>query len=223
MSVVPLVSPTSFCVSKHFLPPAARSAFKDPGGKITLAIFRCRKITIAAVNGHAAGLGITGLQLPCDFRFVWTGAKLTLPFVRRGIAPEGTRHTTVSDCFSFLVAVAVRLARQGVRGYRARVLIKLCCMTRRNLYFSPPAPPRLFALRCAAAHGRHAFAGLAAPAGTILRDVPEPRGRVPGRARVCARARGEHVADERRVDQGSVVAWCGQYRRAARPRFARFI
>ena len=57
---------------------------------MTLAIFRCRKITIAAVNGHAAGVGITGLQLPCDFRFIWVGAKLAFPFIRRGIAPEGT-------------------------------------------------------------------------------------------------------------------------------------
>jgi enoyl-CoA hydratase/carnithine racemase len=66
------------------------SAHRDPGGKVTLAIFRCRKITIAAVNGHAAGVGITGLQLPSDFRFIWAGAKLAFPFIRRGIAPEGT-------------------------------------------------------------------------------------------------------------------------------------
>lgn len=53
-----------------------------------LAIFRCRKITIAAVNGHAVGVGFSGLQLPCDFRFAWVGAKLALPFVRRGITAE---------------------------------------------------------------------------------------------------------------------------------------
>jgi len=69
---------------------AAHPAHRDTGGKMTLAIFRCRKITIAAVNGHAAGVGITGLQLPCDFRFIWAGAKLAFPFIRRGIAPEGT-------------------------------------------------------------------------------------------------------------------------------------
>lgn len=54
-----------------------------------MAIFRCRKITIAAVNGHAVGVGVTGLQLPFDFRFAWEDAKLALPFVRRGITPEG--------------------------------------------------------------------------------------------------------------------------------------
>ncbi|KAI0359779.1 peroxisomal enoyl-CoA-hydratase [Trametes cingulata] len=63
-------------------------AHRDSGGKVALAIFRCRKITIAAVNGHAVGIGVTGLQLPCDIRFAWAGAKLAFPFVRRGIAPE---------------------------------------------------------------------------------------------------------------------------------------
>ncbi|KAH9481282.1 Enoyl-CoA hydratase AFT3-1 [Psilocybe cubensis] len=64
-------------------------AHRDSGGQVSLAIMNCRKITIAAINGHAAGVGMTALQLPFDFRFVWAGARLTFPFVRRGIAPEG--------------------------------------------------------------------------------------------------------------------------------------
>jgi enoyl-CoA hydratase/carnithine racemase len=72
---------------------------------VTLAIFRCRKITIAAVNGHAAGVGITGLQLPSDFRFIWARAKLAFPFIRRGIAPEGTlqSHACPSSSLPLLV------------------------------------------------------------------------------------------------------------------------
>ena len=99
-----------------FLPFSLRLALahRDLGGKITLAIFRCRKITIAAVNGHAAGVGITGLQLPCDFRFVWSGAKLALPFVRRGIAPEGT-HTLTHISFRFAHAVKGGARVGGVR------------------------------------------------------------------------------------------------------------
>ncbi|KAF8809730.1 peroxisomal enoyl-CoA-hydratase [Phlegmacium glaucopus] len=65
-------------------------AHRDAGGTISIAIMRCRKITIAAINGHAAGVGMTGFHLPFDFRFVWAGAKLTFPFVRRGIIPEAT-------------------------------------------------------------------------------------------------------------------------------------
>ncbi|KAI0789997.1 peroxisomal enoyl-CoA-hydratase [Abortiporus biennis] len=63
-------------------------AHRDLGGVVTIAILRCRKITISAVNGHAVGAGITALQLPFDFRLIWEGAKLAFPFVRRGIAPE---------------------------------------------------------------------------------------------------------------------------------------
>ncbi|KAF7336745.1 Enoyl-CoA-hydratase, peroxisomal [Mycena venus] len=63
-------------------------AHRDSGGKTSLVIYRCRKITIVAVNGHAAGVGMTAMQLPFDFRFAWAGAKLTFPFVRRGIVPE---------------------------------------------------------------------------------------------------------------------------------------
>ncbi|KAF9479617.1 peroxisomal enoyl-CoA-hydratase [Pholiota conissans] len=65
-------------------------AHRDTGGILSMTIYRCRKITIAAVNGHAAGVGMTALQLPFDFRFAWAGAKLTFPFVRRGIVPEAT-------------------------------------------------------------------------------------------------------------------------------------
>ncbi|KAF8181546.1 peroxisomal enoyl-CoA-hydratase [Pholiota molesta] len=65
-------------------------AHRDSGGVLAMIIYRCRKVTIAAVNGHAAGVGMTALQLPFDFRFAWAGAKLTFPFVRRGIVPEAT-------------------------------------------------------------------------------------------------------------------------------------
>ncbi|KAI0303652.1 peroxisomal enoyl-CoA-hydratase [Multifurca ochricompacta] len=86
-----------------------RHTHRDAGGKVTLAIFRCRKITIAAVNGHAVGVGITGLQLPCDFRFVWAGAKLALPFVRRGIAAEAASGYLLPRLLGYSRAVALLL------------------------------------------------------------------------------------------------------------------
>ena len=71
-----------------------------------MAIYHCRKLTIAAVNGHAvrifvrgfesetnasskAGVGCTALQLPFDIRFAWKDAKIIFPFIRHGIVPEG--------------------------------------------------------------------------------------------------------------------------------------
>lgn len=48
------------------------------------------KARISIAKFTQAGVGMTAMQLPFDFRFVWAGAKLTFPFVRRGIVPEGT-------------------------------------------------------------------------------------------------------------------------------------
>ncbi|KAH9953882.1 peroxisomal enoyl-CoA-hydratase [Russula dissimulans] len=87
-----------------------RHTHRDAGGTVTLAIFRCRKITIAAVNGHAAGVGITCMQLPCDFRFVWAGAKLTLPFVRRGIPAEAASSYLLPRLLGYSRAVGLLLS-----------------------------------------------------------------------------------------------------------------
>ena len=45
------------------------------------------KPVVAAINGHAVGVGLT-FPLTCDVRFVSEDAKLQFAFVRRGIAPE---------------------------------------------------------------------------------------------------------------------------------------
>ena len=45
------------------------------------------KPVVAAINGHAVGVGLT-FPLTCDIRFVAEDAKLQFAFVRRGIAPE---------------------------------------------------------------------------------------------------------------------------------------
>ena len=54
---------------------------------MALAITRCPKPTIAAVNGPAAGVGLT-LTLPATIRVAWSGAKLAAPFSRRGVTLE---------------------------------------------------------------------------------------------------------------------------------------
>ena len=45
------------------------------------------KPVVAAINGHAVGVGLT-FPLTCDIRFVAEDSKLQFAFVRRGIAPE---------------------------------------------------------------------------------------------------------------------------------------
>jgi 2-(1,2-epoxy-1,2-dihydrophenyl)acetyl-CoA isomerase len=52
-----------------------------------LALARIRKVTIAAVNGVASGIGCT-LALGCDIRMASSAAKFGFPFLRVGILPE---------------------------------------------------------------------------------------------------------------------------------------
>lgn len=50
-----------------------------------------RKPVIAAINGHAVGVGITW-PLQADIRYVADDAKLAFAFVRRGVVPELASH-----------------------------------------------------------------------------------------------------------------------------------
>jgi enoyl-CoA hydratase/carnithine racemase len=60
---------------------------RDFGGRITLRIFDSLKPVIFAINGPAAGMGVT-MSLAADIRIASTTSKFSLPFARRGIVPE---------------------------------------------------------------------------------------------------------------------------------------
>ena len=60
---------------------------RDGGGRVTTRIFESRKPVIAAINGHAVGVGIT-MTLPMDIRIASTEAKIGFVFAKRGIVPE---------------------------------------------------------------------------------------------------------------------------------------
>lgn len=51
------------------------------------AMMNCRKPSLVAFNGSAAGVGLT-LTLPCDIRIAADSAKFGCVFTRRGLVPE---------------------------------------------------------------------------------------------------------------------------------------
>jgi enoyl-CoA hydratase/carnithine racemase len=63
----------------------------DEGGQVSLRIFRSNKPVIAAVNGPAAGVGVT-MTLPADMRIASDTAKFGFVFTRRGVVPEACSH-----------------------------------------------------------------------------------------------------------------------------------
>ncbi|PVH82758.1 ClpP/crotonase [Cadophora sp. DSE1049] len=60
---------------------------RDGGGRLALAIYRCRKPTIVALQGSAVGLGMT-MTLPAAIRIAYEGGKYGFVFARRGITME---------------------------------------------------------------------------------------------------------------------------------------
>ncbi|KAI1323544.1 enoyl-CoA hydratase/isomerase [Xylariaceae sp. FL0255] len=66
---------------------AERAAYRDGGAQVSLAIYRCAKPVIAAINGSAVGVGMT-MTLPCNARIVSSAAKVGFVFSRRGINTE---------------------------------------------------------------------------------------------------------------------------------------
>jgi len=88
------------------------SEHRDGGGQISLAIFNCRKPVIAAINGHAVGVGIT-MTLPMDIRIVAEDAKIGFVFTRRGVVLEA--------CSSWFLPRIVGISKATELIYTGRV------------------------------------------------------------------------------------------------------
>ena len=64
-----------------------RSESYDPRGYFALALARCERPTIAAVNGPAVGAGLA-LALACDIRIASESASFGSLFIRRALPPD---------------------------------------------------------------------------------------------------------------------------------------
>jgi enoyl-CoA hydratase/carnithine racemase len=79
--------PTLEDLRDRFDDPAVVDGVRDTGGRVTLAIFRCLKPVIGAINGAAVGIGAT-MTLPMDVRLASSSARIGFVFGRLGIVPE---------------------------------------------------------------------------------------------------------------------------------------
>jgi enoyl-CoA hydratase/carnithine racemase len=77
--------------------------------------WQIRKPVIAAINGHAVGVGIT-FAMTCDIRFVAEDAKVQFAFVRRGVIPELWSHAIVARVAGLSNAADLLLTGRMVRG-----------------------------------------------------------------------------------------------------------
>jgi enoyl-CoA hydratase/carnithine racemase len=79
---------------------------------------KVRKPVIAAINGHAVGVGITYPML-CDIRIVSESAKIQYAMVRRGILPELGSHVLLPRVIGFSRAADLLLTGRLIMGAEA--------------------------------------------------------------------------------------------------------
>jgi enoyl-CoA hydratase/carnithine racemase len=79
--------PTLRDLRERFDEPAIRDGVRDTGGRVTLAIYQCKKPVIAAINGAAVGIGAT-MTCAMDVRLASNKARIGFVFGKIGIVPE---------------------------------------------------------------------------------------------------------------------------------------
>jgi len=77
--------------------------------------WQIRKPVIAAINGHAIGVGIT-FAMNCDIRLVAQEAKIQFAFVRRGITPELSSHVILTRVAGLSRAADLLLTGRTIKG-----------------------------------------------------------------------------------------------------------
>ena len=112
----------AFCTGADLSGGAATFEAQDEAGFSAAAIdppaFALRKPVIAAVNGHAVGLGFT-LALQCDFRIMAREAKYGVLQVRRGVMPDAYAHFTLPRIVGFGRAADLLLSGRKIDGPEA--------------------------------------------------------------------------------------------------------
>ncbi len=82
---------------------------------VAIPAFRIRKLVIAAVNGHAIGLGLT-LALQCDLRLFAREGKYGVVQVRRGVMPDAYAHWTLPRLVGVARAAEILLTGRTFKG-----------------------------------------------------------------------------------------------------------
>ena len=94
---------------------------RDTGGRVTLAIYRCSKPVIAAINGAAVGIGAT-MTCAMDIRLASEKARIGFVFNKIGIVPEACsswflpRIVGISQALEWVYSAEILTSDQALAG-----------------------------------------------------------------------------------------------------------
>jgi enoyl-CoA hydratase/carnithine racemase len=112
----------SFCVGADLAAGDATFARRDASdfsaAGTDVPAWEVRKPVIAAVNGHAIGIGLT-LALQCDLRVLAREARYGVVQVRRGVMPDACSHWTLPRIVGFESAADLLLTGRRIDGREA--------------------------------------------------------------------------------------------------------
>ena len=117
--------PPAFCAGADFS--GGSQVFERQEGSsfhanpVRPAAWQIRKPVIAAVNGHAIGIGFT-ITLHCDLRFMAHDAKYGIVQVRRGVMPDGMSTWTLPRIAGMAKAADIMLTGRTFTGAEAESL-----------------------------------------------------------------------------------------------------
>jgi len=117
--------PTLDDLRDRFEDPQIVNHVRDTGGRVTLAIYDCKKPVIAAINGAAVGIGAT-MTLAMDIRMASEKAKIGFVFGRLGIVPEACsswflpRIVGIQQALEWVMSADIFDATEALRGKLVR-------------------------------------------------------------------------------------------------------
>jgi enoyl-CoA hydratase/carnithine racemase len=124
-AVVLTGTPPAFCAGADLSAGGDTFRKRDEGGFSAAALetraWDVRKPVIAAVNGHAIGIGFT-ITLQCDIRIFAADAKYGIVQVRRGVMGDGYSHWTLPRIAGFSGAAEILLTGRMFDGHEAKDL-----------------------------------------------------------------------------------------------------
>jgi enoyl-CoA hydratase/carnithine racemase len=121
----PNLRPTLADLRERFEDAQIVNHVRDTGGRVTLAIYDCKKPVIAAINGAAVGIGAT-MTLAMDIRMASEKAKIGFVFGKLGIVPEACsswflpRIVGIQQALEWVMSADIFDAAEALRGRLVR-------------------------------------------------------------------------------------------------------
>ena len=108
--------------------PAFVQGVRDTGGRVSLAVYECKKPVIGAINGAAVGIGAT-MTLPMDIRLASDKARIGFVFGKIGVVPEACstwflpRIVGLQQAMDWVYSADILTAEQALAGRLVKAVV----------------------------------------------------------------------------------------------------